>query len=431
MPLDIAVQIEEEIQTFAPADNGAGPLWCHGSTIVARRGDAVYVAALETLPDQVPLNNCRFLLYRRNDDGWALVYRDTTGRTREPSPVVLLGGQLLVSANPTLADPGEYGGPAAPAVFRFDTADPEVDPVREKPVWRDEPPFSEHSYRTVVGDGHEVLYLQNTGYEKAHASFRDEAGNWRDLPPLVWPQDDTSDQPLRLCYPNVVLHNRSAHFLGVGDIVEPVAAWKDAKREITGRKWDYVFRRLFYAHTPDIANEPFGKWIELADLDQTAGHIANGDLHLDANGIVHALWTQTSVDHRLRDRFFPGEQIIRSLEYLTLKEGQIQAQRTLVRHVEDADGPVPHLARFHVLADGTLLILGQFTGVDSGTTYRIAEINDDHPEWIDIPFKHPMSGIFLTNTIRSGSSPSSYIDIVGMSPTKPHTLGYARVEIGD
>ena len=134
---------------------------------------------------------------------------------------------------------------------------------------------------------------------------------------------------------------------------------------------------------------------------------------------------------RLRDRFFPGEQIIRSLEYLTLKEGQIQAQRTLVRHVEDADGPVSHLARFHVLADGTLLILGQFTGVDSGTTYRIAEINDDHPEWIDIPFKHPMSGIFLTNTIRSGSSPSSYIDIVGMSPTKPHTLGYARVEIGD
>ncbi|MCH2660385.1 hypothetical protein MK163_08080 [bacterium] len=431
MPLDIAVQIEEEIQTFAPADNGAGPLWCHGSTIVARRGDAVYVAALETLPDQVPLNNCRFLLYRRNDDGWALVYRDTTGRTREPSPVVLLGGQLLVSANPTHAAPGEYGGAAAPAVFRFDTADPEVDPVREKPVWRDEPPFSEHSYRTVVADGHEVLYLQNTGYEKAHASFRDEAGNWRDLPPLVWPQDDTSDQPLRLCYPNVVLHNRSAHFLGVGDIVEPVAAWKDAKREITGRKWDYVFRRLFYAHTPDIANEPFGKWIELADLDQTAGHIANGDLHLDANGIVHALWTQTSVDHRLRDRFFPGEQIIRSLEYLTLKEGQIQAQRTLVRHVEDADGPVPHLARFHVLADGTLLILGQFTGVDSGTTYRIAEINDDHPEWIDIPFKHPMSGIFLTNTIRNGSSPSSYIDIVGMSPTKPHTLGYARVEIGD
>ena len=235
MPLDIAVQIEEEIQTFAPADNGAGPLWCHGSTIVARRGDAVYVAALETLPDQVPLNNCRFLLYRRNDDGWALVYRDTTGRTREPSPVVLLGGQLLVSANPTLADPGEYGGPAAPAVFRFDTADPEVDPVREKPVWRDEPPFSEHSYRTVVADGHEVLYLQNTGYEKAHTSFRDKAGNWRDLPPLVWPQDDTSDQPLRLCYPNVVLHNRSAHFLGVGDIVEPVAAWKDAKREITGR----------------------------------------------------------------------------------------------------------------------------------------------------------------------------------------------------
>ena len=53
MPLDIAVQIEEEIQTFAPADNGAGPLWCHGSTIVARAGRR-YVPRAETLPDQVP-----------------------------------------------------------------------------------------------------------------------------------------------------------------------------------------------------------------------------------------------------------------------------------------------------------------------------------------------------------------------------------------
>jgi len=84
-----------------------------------------------------------------------------------------------------------------------------------------------------------------------------------------------------------------------------------------------------------------------------------------------------------------------------------------------------------VLADGTLLVLGQFTGIDSGTTYRITEVNADDPEWIDIPFKNPMPGTFLINTMRSGSSPSSYIDVVGMSPNKPYTLGYARIEIGD
>ena len=73
MPLELSVEIEEEIYTYEPADNGAGPLWCHGSTIVARHRDAVYLAALETLPEQQPLNNSRFLLYRRDDNGWHLV----------------------------------------------------------------------------------------------------------------------------------------------------------------------------------------------------------------------------------------------------------------------------------------------------------------------------------------------------------------------
>ena len=76
MPLELSVEIEEEIYTNVPADNGAGPLWCHGSTIAARHRDAVYLAAHETLPEQQPLNIIRFLLYRRDDNGCHLVYRD-------------------------------------------------------------------------------------------------------------------------------------------------------------------------------------------------------------------------------------------------------------------------------------------------------------------------------------------------------------------
>ena len=431
MPLDITVEVEEQIHTYQAADNGAGPLWCHGSTIVARRGDDVYLAALETLPDQVPLNNCRFVLYHRTDGDWILVYRDETGRTREPSPIVLLDSELLVSANPTLANPGEYAGPAEPTAFRFDTTDPNAAPVRERLVWHDDPAFSEHSYRTVVGDGSEVLYLQNVGYDKAHISFRDTTGRWQGLAPLIWPRGDEYDppQPLRLCYPNVALHQRSAHFLGVGDIVEPVAAWKEAKHQITGRDWDYVFRRLFYAYTPDLLAEPFGAWIEIANRDSSAGHIRNGDLHLADDGTVHLLWTETNIDHRLRDRFFPGRQITHTLEHLTLKEGQIQARRTLVRAIEGEAGPIPHLARFHVLEDNTLVIIGQFTGIGPGPVYRCALAGEDQPEWIDIPFSQPMPGTFLTNTIRGGSSPSSLVDIVGMSPTSPNTLGYAQIKI--
>ncbi|MFH1568864.1 MAG: hypothetical protein ABIL09_12775, partial [Gemmatimonadota bacterium] len=90
MRVRASVEVEDEIYTWQPADNGAGPLWCHGSTVVARAGDAVYAAGLETLPDQKPLNNCRWLLYRRAHAGWELVHRDESGRTREPSPVALL-----------------------------------------------------------------------------------------------------------------------------------------------------------------------------------------------------------------------------------------------------------------------------------------------------------------------------------------------------
>ena len=63
------VEVEEQVCSFEPADNGAGPLWCHGSTVVARHGNEVYVAGLETLADQQPLNNCRWVLYRRGAEG--------------------------------------------------------------------------------------------------------------------------------------------------------------------------------------------------------------------------------------------------------------------------------------------------------------------------------------------------------------------------
>ena len=431
MPLDISVEIEEEIYAYEPADNGAGPLWCHGSTIVARHRDAVYLAALETLPEQQPLNNSRFLLYRRDDDGWHLIYRDESGRTREPSPVVMLDGELLVSANPTLTAPGEYGGPPEPTVFRFGADDSAAPPIREQPQWQGKPAFTEHSYRTVAADGMEVLYMQNTGYETAQMSFRDEAGQWYGLDPLTWPWGGEYDppQPLRLCYPNVALHERSAHFIGVGDIVEPITAWRDAKLEITGREWDYVFRRLFYAYTPDVTAQPFGEWIEIANRDQTAGHIRNGDLHLDADGLVHILWTESNLDHRLRDRFFPDQQIAHTLEYLTLREGQIQTRRTLVRAVESERGPIPKLARFHILADGTPIILGQFSNLGPDAIYRCTLLSSDPPDWVDIPFSHPMPDTFLTNTVRAGSAPSPLIDIVGMRPDVPNTLGYARVRI--
>jgi len=282
MKLNPIIEAEEDIYTYTPADNGAGPLWGHGSTIVSRRDHDVYVATLETIPDQVPLHNCRWLLYQRTDAGWHLVHRDQTGRTREPSPTALLGnGDLLVSANPTLAAPSQYNGPAAPTVFRFDTDHIDAPPVQENPTWQNQPTFTEHSYRTVTADAanNEVLYMQNDGMGTAQLSLLQRDGQWTGLNALAWPWEEnyTEPQAVRLCYPNVILRDRAAHFLGVGDIIEPIEEWRQAKFELSGRKWDYVFRRLFYAHTPDIARQPFGEWLELSNLDTTPFFIPQTD----------------------------------------------------------------------------------------------------------------------------------------------------------
>ena len=65
-PLLPAVETEESIYTYTPADNGAGPLWCYGSTCLVRIGDRLFASGLETLKDQKPLNNCRWLLFKRS-----------------------------------------------------------------------------------------------------------------------------------------------------------------------------------------------------------------------------------------------------------------------------------------------------------------------------------------------------------------------------
>ena len=51
MKLKPIIEVEDEIYSFEPADNGAGPLWCSGSTIVARCGDLVVLASF-ACPDR-------------------------------------------------------------------------------------------------------------------------------------------------------------------------------------------------------------------------------------------------------------------------------------------------------------------------------------------------------------------------------------------
>jgi len=43
------VELEEDVYSFEPANNGAGPMWCSGSTCLVRVVEDVFVSGLETL----------------------------------------------------------------------------------------------------------------------------------------------------------------------------------------------------------------------------------------------------------------------------------------------------------------------------------------------------------------------------------------------
>ena len=96
-----------------------------------------------------------------------------------------------------------------------------------------------------------------TRYTHAEWAFRGGDGQWAAKGRLVWPWGGEYDkpQPIRVCYPNVAIRGRQVHFCGVSDIGEPYSKWRDYKRKLTGREWDYDFRRLFYTWTDDI-NRP-------------------------------------------------------------------------------------------------------------------------------------------------------------------------------
>ncbi len=113
--LQPVVEAEEDVYSYVSADNGAGPLWCGGSTCLVRSGGEVFASGLETIKGLKPLNNCRWLLFHRASNGWQLAQADPEGRTREPAPLAgFPDGQVFLSVNPTLTASNTYNGPARP-----------------------------------------------------------------------------------------------------------------------------------------------------------------------------------------------------------------------------------------------------------------------------------------------------------------------------
>ena len=432
------VEIEEDVYTYQPADNGAGPMWSYGSSCIARVGDEVFISGLETLPDAKPANNVRWQLFHRGDDGWDLV-RKGEARTREPCPLVSFpDGTLFLSDNPTSIGPDEGYGPARPEMFVFSAADPTADPEKLVPVWEGEPPFSEHSYRSFAADGknREFILFQNIGYGHAEWTFRNSAGEWAKQGKLKWPwgAEYPEPQPIRVCYPAVALKDRAVYFCGVSDIVEPYPEWREYKKEVTGREWDYDFRRLFFTWSDNITTGEFHDWIEVSSRDKTCGWVSPCDLWVGPDGAVHLLWVERAIDERLREKFFPEEKQSNALMYAVLRDGEITLKQAIVMAKEGEAADQPQSGRFHVTADGRLFVFFSVRAdrgeAGSQPENRLVEIGKDGAlgEPVTVALEHPF-GRFYTATGRIGCEPSDVMDVYGTASGGEDVLRYARIRL--
>ena len=441
--VEVSVLVEEDVYPAPRPNNGAGPTWCYGSTVLSRIGNDVFITELEVVPEAKPLNNCRWKLLQRNAEGWRCLFSDDKNRTREPSPMAVFPGssEVFVSANPTLvADPEKYSGPSRPQIVRFNIGKDSTETLL--PVWDGEPSFTEHSYRSFVADGvnRELILFQNIGYTHAEWSFRDRTGTWSTKGKLVWPWGDdyVKPCPVRLCYPTIALADRKVFFWGVSDIVEPNPQWAAFKKELTGRNWDYDFRRLFFTWTNDVTKEEFQPWIEIASREKTGGWLRACDLYVALDGAVHLLWTDRAIDVRLRDTFFPDAKQSEALCHAVIRDGKILKQSDVIIRHEDEAKPVATTGRFHATPDGRLWIVSYVHGTErneetgerkSVSENRIVEVRNGEPskEFRTIPFSMPFSS-FFTATIRAGNSPSAILDLHGTCPNS-NQLRYAAVRL--
>ena len=354
--LRCSVEVEELVTSYKPANNGASPLWCYGATVIARRDQDVFLSVIETGEGIPPLLNTRWQLWRRSEAGWRLLQSEKDFRQREPCPIAVFhNGPVLLSVNPSLEPAGATRGRCEPLVLEFDPDDPNRPPISHRPAWAEGTHFTEHSYRGLAADGAagEILLLNidsKTGDQ--FLSYRDRGGQWSPQGKVVF--------PIRSCYPQVALRSHAAHILAIGDIVEPVEAWKKLKYERLKNDWDYVFRRLFYTYTPDIRETACCPPVEIDTVEETCGHILNLDLHIDDAGAAHVLYIKKLVQYDfIRDAYFPDRPMRTSLEYAVIKDGRVRLRATLTERTEGKDGLLPSYARFHVGGDSCSMSFSQ------------------------------------------------------------------------
>jgi hypothetical protein len=420
--------VEETVARTVPPENGAGPLWSYGAPLLVRQGDRVFTSVMETGKDVPRLCNTRWRLFRRGASGWDSPAHAVAFREREPCPLVLAApDRLLLSVNPSTQPPGTEYGPCDPHLLRLSPEQPAGAPAVIRPAWTGHPHFTDHSYRGIAADrttGGVLLLNIDATTSAQHWSYAGASG--------LFSHSGQIRFPIRSCYPQVALQGRAAHVLAIGDIVEPRAEWLTYKRDKTGQAWDYVFRRLFYAWTPDITKREFAAPVEIDSVEATGGSLVNLDLWLDRKGVAHLLYLKSNMTPVLRDRFFSGERIVISLEHVQVSNGRVIARSALVTGGEGRE-ETPQYGRLHATPEGKLvLVYATRVRLPGGAEELQNRLLTVLPRSAAAPpirlwLRRPLT-TFFTATERGGSRPSRILDLFG-DVGDGSTLRYARFRL--
>ncbi|HUW61184.1 MAG TPA: hypothetical protein VMZ06_09270 [Candidatus Bathyarchaeia archaeon] len=413
---DVEVLEERDVYTLTPPNNGSGPMWSGGCTSIAAIGEDVYVSEMQTGEGVPLLSNTRWRLLERTPDGFKCVAEPEGYRQREPCSLAVADGKLFMYVNDSIMPPGTMYGACEPHLLKFKLDEP-VTYETLMPKWAGAHTFTDHSYRGYAADaaaGRLLMLNIDAKTSVENACMLDTAGNTLATGSITF--------PIRGCYPQVALIGDAVHAVAVGDIVEPVEEWRKFKFEKTQREWDYVFRILYYARTPNLREQNFGAPLEIANVDKTAGYIGHRDLWIAPNGDAWIIYSEQEVQSALlRDKFFPGKSLIPSLYAAVVRGNEIVERRTIVA---GTDGRACSEAKIHVLPDGTPVLLVNLTGKEPGMYLR--PLMDEKAGWTKVALTKPF-GAFSLASWRAGNSPSDTVDIFG--PTNGNVYSYAQVRV--
>jgi hypothetical protein len=149
---------------------------------------------------------------------------------------------------------------------------------------------------------------------------------------------------------------------------------------------------------------------------------------------VHIIWTERTLDERLREKFFPDEKQSHSLKYAVLRDGKIILRRTLLTAEEDKSNERPGRGRFHITPDNRLFVFFYVSGTDTDgkrvSENRLLEILPGGAvgESVQVPLKKPFTS-FFTATLRAGTLPSNILDLLGTREGAGRNISYARIKL--